>query len=168
MALFGGAMEMADGEIDSFDGGDHHHSHTAPSFKLLTLHSLAGFFMMFGWVGLSCSQQYGLTDAQSCVIAFVAGVCVMVVTACIFRSALLLEGSGTVFSIDKTIGMTGTMYQRISGSEHGKVHLVVNGITRELLAQSHDGRSIDSFVLVKVVKVIDHEIVEVIALKDIV
>ena len=89
----------------------------------------------------------------------------MLLTAFLMKWMLYAESSGTVFTIHKTKGLTGSVYQRIPEVGQGKIHIVVDGITREILAQAQDGVSIESFVLVQVVKVIDYEIVEVIALR---
>ncbi|MCX5922203.1 MAG: hypothetical protein NTX86_02655 [Candidatus Dependentiae bacterium] len=159
--FFSGAMEIDDADIHSYEGGDDFHYHTVPSLKLFTLHSMSGFFMMFGWVGLACTHQFDLSYLPAIVIAFAAGVAVMFLVALIFRGALFFEGSGDVFMVHKTVGLVGTVYQRIPATGQGKIQLMVNGVTRELLAQSHTQEIIESFALVKVVKVIDHEVVEV-------
>ena len=149
---------MDDGSLD-VDMHDTHHD--VPSFKLFTLHSISGFFMMFGLVGLACTDQFDLSYVHAFAIAAVAGVSVMVLIALIFRSALLFQGSGTVFTLNKTVGLVGTVYQRIPAHGQGKVSLVVNGISREVLAQSPDKKPIESFKIVTVIRVVDHEVVEV-------
>ena len=101
------------------DGDDVSHA-TTGSFKLLTLHSISGFFMMFGWVGLACSQQLQYSSGISTVIGLVAGVLVMVLTALIFRWSRILTSPGTRFNIHKTVGLTGTVYQQIPAHGQGK------------------------------------------------
>ena len=162
MAFLGGDL-VGHGDADHIDF-DHAHDHEPASLKLFTLHSLSGFFMMFGWAGLAATVQYGLSPMNALFIATVVGVATMLLVAAILRAALLLEDGGAVFSIDKTVGLVGTVYQDIPAHGQGKVSIVTNGITRELLAQSADKRPIASFCLVKIVKVIDYEIVEVIQL----
>lgn len=163
MALVGG---LFDADVDDADGGDFepgsNEHHALPSFKLFTLHSLSGFFMMFGFVGLACIHQLNVSHTESFMWAFLVGFAVMVLTACIFQGFLRLQGQGAVFSIEKTVGLTGTVYQTIPERGQGKIHVVVNGVTRELLAQSRDQECIDSFTTVRVVRVVDHEIVEVV------
>ncbi|MBS1987916.1 hypothetical protein JST56_02895 [Candidatus Dependentiae bacterium] len=142
------------------DDGEMHHSSTG-SFKLFTVHSISGFFMMFGWVGLACIKQLGYSHPVSIVTALIAGTITMVLTGLIFKGAMLLVSSGTHFDIKKTVGLVGTVYQRIPHNGQGKIQLVVDGVTREVLAQSLDQCAIDSFRLVKVIKFLDHEIVVV-------
>jgi hypothetical protein len=172
MSIFGGGFSEDDIDFDDLHDGDGHHRdghhpdghHSSSLFKFLTMHSLSGFCMMFGWSGLACTQQFHMTSAQAFLIALMCGVSMLVVTALIMRGALYLQGPGSVFSINKTIGMVGTVYQRIPADGLGKIHATVNNNTRELLAQSHNKKAIESFTLIKVVSVIDHEIVEVIEL----
>jgi len=167
--LIGGVAEEfseADpGELDSLDSDVEHHRATG-SFKLFTLHSISGFFMMFGWVGLACIKQLGYSHQVSILFALFAGLMVMILTGIIFKSARLLVSSGTNFDIKKTVGLTGTVYHRIPKDGHGKIQLVIDGVTREILAQSFDHCDIESFRLVKVVKFLDHDIVIVQEIKS--
>ena len=162
MAVFGGALDVDDSDGGDFELNDDAHHHTLPSFKLFTLHSMSGFLMMFGFVGLACTTQLAFSLVQSFGWAFLVGFAVMVLTACIFQGFLRLQGQGNVFAIEKTVGLIGTVYQTIPERGQGKIQVVLNGMTRELLAQSKDHECIDSFTTVKVVRVVDHEIVEVI------
>jgi len=172
MAFLGGILHMSDTgseylDIDNFDiESNTHNTHTTPSFKLFTLHSISGFFMMFGLIGLACINQFDLSHTYAFLIAFIAGFAVMMLTAVILRSAMLFESSGSVFAINQTVGLIGTVYQRIPESGQGKIQIKVNNITREILAQSADKRAIESFTVIKVVNIIDHEVVEVIKLEN--
>lgn len=152
--------EMSEIDHTFGDDGEMHHSSTG-SFKLFTIHSISGFFVMFGWVGLACIKQLGYSHPMSILVALIAGITAMALTGLIFKGAMLLVSSGTHFDIKKTIGLVGTVYQRIPHNGLGKIQLVVDGVTREILAQSLDQCAIDSFKLVKVIKFLDHEIVVV-------
>jgi hypothetical protein len=155
------------GDGDGFDiehnnDGDsdyHETSSTKSSLKLFTTHSISGFFMMFGWAGLACTQQLGYSNPIAMLIASVIGVMTMFCTALIFRGAKLLVSQGSHFDVKKTIGLVGTVYQRIPANGFGKIQLEVEGTTREVLAQSLNHCTIDSFKLVKVVQKLDHEAV---------
>lgn len=161
MVMIGGlGDEWVDGDDVVIDGGDDHH-HQTGSFKLFTMHSLSGFFMMFGWIGLACTKQLACTQQGSVLYALLAGGVTMVLTALIFKWSQLLVSKGSCFTIEKTVGLVGTVYQRIASNEPGKVQIVVDGITRELLALSCDGSDIESFHMVCVVKVLDYETVMV-------
>lgn len=159
--MVGGLVhEWADADDLAMDDGNGIH-HQTGSFKLFTLHSLSGFFMMFGWVGLACAKQLGYSHQISVVYGLLAGVVTMILTALIFKWSRLLVSHGTQFDIVKTVDLVGTVYQRISGNEAGKIQVVVDGVTRELLALSYDGDDIESFQIVRVIKVLDYETVVV-------
>jgi len=157
--MIGGLIhEWADGDDLAIEDGDGAH-HQTGSFKLFTLHSISGFFMMFGWVGLACAKQLQYGHQISIMYGLLAGVITMVLTALIFKWSQLLVSRGTRFDITTTIGLVGTVYQRISGNEAGKIQIVVDEVTRELLALSSDGDDIESFCIVRIVKVLDYETV---------
>jgi hypothetical protein len=161
VTMIGGLSdECAAGDDLLEDGGDDFH-HQTGSFKLFTLHSLSGFFMMFGWVGLACTKQLHYSHQVSMLYSLFAGGVTMILTAFIFKWSRLLVSSGTRFTIEKTVGLVGMVYQRISGNELGKIQVVVDGVTRELLALSCDDSDIESFCLIRVVKVLDYETVMV-------
>ena len=145
------------------DGDDVSH-HATGSFKLLTMHSISGFFMMLGWVGLACVHQLSFSSGAAALIGLAAGLLVMVLTALIFRWARVLTSPGTRFDIRNTVGLTGTVYQQIPTGGQGKIHVVVDGVTRELLAQSADCLVLPSFSQVTIQAVVDHEVVTVVAL----
>lgn len=150
--------ELTDGDDLMIDDVDEYH-HYRGSFKIFTLHSVSGFFMMFGWVGLACVKQLRYDQHVAVLLSFVAGFVTMILTALIFKWAQLLVSSGTRFNIEKTVGMVGMVYQRIPKKEQGKIQLVVDGVTRELLARSHDNHDIESFCIIKVIGVLDYETV---------
>jgi len=161
LSFVGGLSDGDDFDME-FDGDGELHHHTA-SFKLLTLHSLSGFFMLFGWAGLAGMHQLAWSPEQSLLLASAAGVCMLLATALIMCGAMLLEGSATLFVPQMALGHVATVYQRIPEKGQGKIQVVIDNIRRELLAQSQEGRSYESFTYVKIVKIIDQETVEVIA-----
>ena len=159
--LLGGLGEEGSDQdfSDSFDTEPH--EHTGGSFKLFTLHSLSGFFMIWGFAGLACTEQYLFSLEKSFLIATFFGLCMLFLTAAIMSYALLLQSSGSVFSNTQTIGLVATVCQRIPQHGFGKIQVIVHGASREMLARSHHQKNIESFTLVKISKVIDTESVEV-------
>ena len=115
--------------------------------------------MIFGWVGLACVKQLGYGHVASIAIAFCAGLLTMVLTTFIFKSAFLLVSPGSHFDVKKTIGLTGTVYQQIPEQGLGKIQIEVEGMTREVLAQSADHANIASYSLVVVTGIIDNDVV---------
>ena len=158
ISFWHGLLDVEHGDMHGAHGGDAHH-HDMPSFKFFTLHSVSGFLMIFGVTGLACVHQYNMSYIYAFLIALLAGLAIMLVTALIFWSALFLEGSGQLFDINKTQGLQAQVYQRIPENGIGKIHIIVHGVTRELLAQSANKESIESFTDVTVVTVINHETV---------
>lgn len=164
MSFLGGGFFEDDMDVDhGQDAGDHHDN---ALFKFFTLHSLSGFLMMFGWSGLACIYQFDLSAGYSCLIALACGFVMLMIIGLIMRATKFFESSGSVFSSKETVGLVGIVYQQIPAHGQGKIQIVVNGSTRELLAQSCDKKDIESFTLIKVVNVIDHEVVEVTKLTE--
>ena len=152
---------LHDGGAGDDQGMDHNNGHhgTTSLFRFFSIHSITGFFMMFGWVGLACMKQLAYTTTTSMAIALIAGMATMFITGLIFKGASMLVSQGTVFDVKKTIGLVGTVCQQIPHNGHGKVQLEIDGIIREVLAQSQDNQAIESFKLVKVVGTLDYEVV---------
>lgn len=176
-ALFGTALfllkvltfTLGNMHEDSFENDLHEPSidsdlcedvHTSTkAFKFLSFHSLSGFFMMFGWMGLAGLKQFHTGPLGAALLGIGAGLLLMLVTALFFRKAMDLASDGTQFTINKAIGLSGTVYQQIPSRGIGKIHVVVDGITREILAVSHDENIIPSFSPIKVIKNLDDTVV---------
>ena len=91
LSFFGGGFFEHDMDVD--DLHDMHH-HDGALFKFLTIHSLSGFLMMFGWAGLACSVQFKMTPGYSMLIALGCGIAMLIITAslCILRYRLKARG----------------------------------------------------------------------------
>lgn len=131
-------------------------------FQLFTIHSLTGFSMMFGWVGLGCLKQTELGPIWSCLAALGAGIIMLFITRSMFRMAGKLTSKGSDFHIEETVGLDAMVYQRIPATGSGKVHVTVNDTLRELLAVSEKNEVIDSFQTVHIKRIINDQTVEVI------
>ena len=161
-----GSEDMHDGSghdgVDAGAGGDHHpHSESDPAFKLVSIQSLTGFFMTFGWAGLSAQNQLGWSTLGSFVFAFLCGMAVMFATGYLLKMTRRLTSAGDVFRIEKTVGLKGATYLEVPAEGHGQVKLIVNNGTRYLDAVSEDKVEIKSFVDVVVVRVVDAQTVSV-------
>ncbi len=130
-------------------------------FKLLTVHSLTGFAMMFGWVGLACLKHAAIGPELSCVAAIAAGGAMMAITAVMFKMAAKLTSKGADFDIRDLVGLEGTVYTAIPEGSTGKVHISAHGVIHELLAVSRDKSKIESFKRIQVVGVLDDQTVVV-------
>lgn len=160
--LLGGFDHDLDADLDSDDVAHEGGDSSDAAFQLISIYSLTGFFMMFGWVGLACYKQAEISGILSVLIAGFAGFFTMYVTAKLFYYAksFASSASGSVFVIESTIGKVATVYQEIPENGKGVVQLVVYNTTREIEAVSKNGK-IDSFKNVKIISVVNPTTVSV-------
>ncbi len=145
-------------ECDHADDLDHG---SDEAFKVVSLHSLTGFLMMFGWVGLAARVQHGLMPTLSMAMAFTAGVLMMFVTAYLFKLATRLTSPGSTFHIENLIGKRGFVYQKIPADGAGKIQVTVETILREVRAVSDGNEAIASFTEIEIVRIINKTTVAV-------
>lgn len=129
----------------SIDGHDGH----GGAFNFLSLQSVAGFFTMFGLVGLGL-LRINVSDWLSLLGGLAAGILTAWATGMIFLSMRRLYSEGTL-QIKNAVGQTGTVYLTIPSKGTGVVTITVQGASRTLDAASDDGRSIPTGSVVKVV-----------------
>ncbi len=130
------------------------------SFRWLSKQAVAGFMMMFGWVGLSCIKEFSLSGTVTTLISIAAGLITFFITGLIFRLARRLRSSGTVFSIDEAIGKEAEIYQKIPKGEAGKVTVSLQNLTHEIDAISLSKEELASFTKVHIIKKAnDHTVV---------
>lgn len=149
------------GHHDLHDGLDH----DAGDFKWLSKQALSGFIMIFGWVGLTCEREWGLSKIAAVPIALVAGIIAFFITSFIFRMAQKLRSTGNVFKIENTIGKEATIYQRIPKDGVGKISLSLDGIMYEVDAVSGLEEDLPSFIKVHIIKKADGNTVVVVPTK---
>lgn len=161
LMLLGGMF----GDVEDHSDYDHHDD-LEPSFKFLTMHSLTGFLMVFGLLGLGLRQQLDYSFDMALGLAFVAGLFMMLLVAAIFYGASHLTSRGGEFSVKDAVGLPAVVYLRITPDEDGKVQVQIRGVMREIAARAGTGEMIESFVHVKIVRVIDEHTVVVELLKN--
>ena len=152
----------------SLIGADHHDDVgelDESSFQWLSKQAIAGFMMMFGWVGLSCIKEFGLSGVATNLIAITAGLISFFITGLLFRLARKLRSSGTVFSIDEAIGKEAEIYQQIPKGGSGKITVSLQNFKHEIDAISLNGEVLDSFTKVQVIKKANNHTVVVIPQK---
>lgn len=159
MVLGGFGSDGADVDLGTGHSPDMAHSDqlegAETSFKLVSVNSITGFFMMFGWAGLTAYRQFQMGPAGSALVGFVAGFLTMVATAALFKAMMKLQSRGDDFTVHKTIGAVGTVYEKIPAKGRGQVKVICNGVSRTIDAVSKDSKDIDSFTDVRVVEVSD-------------
>ena len=129
-----------DGSVDAPDGN--------VGMKLLSLQSIAGFFTMFGLVGLGLLQVKA-APIWSLLGALAAGLVTAWVTAMIFYQMRRLQSEGTMV-IQDAIGQIGSVYLTIPEQGTGVVSVAVKGTLRSLDAMSETGQRIPTGAMVRV------------------
>ncbi len=148
------------GDAAHTDHSDHVHGSDA-AFKLLSINSITGFIMMFGWAGLAAVKEHHLSDAISVLVGFVAGLITMYITAILVKLAFKLTSPGSRFNIETVVGAHGTTYMQIPASGQGQVKIIHEGANRIIDATSQNGKEIKAFANIVITKVIDQRTVAV-------
>lgn len=156
MSFVSGDGDEAFGDADaaiSHDGGI--------DYGFFTIKNFIAFFTIFGWTGVALAKgnvNKGLTIA----IALGAGVLVVLMMVFLFRSMSKLKESGTM-EIDNAIGKLGETYLFIPSHRNGfgKIHVKIQGSLRELQAVTDDESDIPTGKLVKVVAVVNSNVLVV-------
>jgi len=145
---FVGAGIDTDADLD-LDG---HHTDSDVGFKLLSLHSLTSFLMMFGLVGLALYRQSEVGFVTSIVGASLAGMISVWVIGRLFALFSGLQSSGTLATA-QAVGSTGTVYLTIPAGGTGRVTINFQNRLREFDAVVKGGGELPTGTPVKVVQV---------------
>ena len=127
-------------------------------FQFLSFKNITGFFVMFGWSGLGLIHA-GFAVWLIILLSFVCGFLMMLAMAALFYFMSKLAESGTL-EMKNTIGKLGEVYLIIParGDGMGKVQLTVQGSLRILDAITDETEPIRTSSIIKVVEVIDDQI----------
>jgi len=150
----------ADAELDTdLDTGiDSQHVDSDIGFKVLSMHSLTSFLMMFGLVGFALYRQSGAGMFFSTLGASVAGAASVWVIGRIFASVSRLQSSGNL-ATDSAVGSTGSVYLSIPKGGTGRVSINLRGRLREFDATAGDGEALATGTPIRVVRVKGREMV---------
>jgi membrane-bound ClpP family serine protease len=142
-------LDQGDSAGDSaLDQSDHGAEHSG-AFTFLSLQSIAGFFTMFGLVGLGL-LRIQVRDWLSLLGGMAAGTLTAWATGMIFLSMRRLQSEGTL-DIRNAMGQVGTVYLTIPAEGTGVVNVTVQGTLRTMDAVSEDGTPIATGKIVQVV-----------------
>ena len=119
--------------------------------NFLSVQSIAGFFTMFGIVGLGL-LQINASSLVSLLGALAAGAFTAWCTAMIFLTMRRLQSDGTLV-IGNAVGLQGTVYLTIPEKGTGSISVTVQGTLRTMDAMSEQGQRIPTGSLVRVVGV---------------
>lgn len=138
-----------------FLGFDGHHdfdpSHVDGEIGFLSLRSMVGFFVGFGWTGvITFKAGWGIGGATGA--AFVAGLAVMTAIYLLIRLLYRAKSSGNI-RMENAIGQTGRVYLSIpaAGLTGGQVQITFQGQMQTLpaLTRSADSIATGSAVIVR-------------------
>lgn len=129
--------DMVDGG-DIGDDVDFDDGTPVADFKMVSVHSLTAFLLMFGLVGFLVIQNYG-KDAilMASVASLFAGIVTMFIIAKLFSLSRKLQSDGSIYPKD-TIGCEGSVYLGILPGEIGKIQITVNGALKVFDARCND------------------------------
>ena len=129
-------------------------------FKMVTLHGLTAFLLMFGLVGFLMLHNDKQSTWVAGGVATVAGAVTMFVIAKIFQSSRKLYSDGTIHLKD-ALGVSGSVYLTIRPGSVGKVQLTVRDALKVFDARARDAAAeLKTGAHIKVVEVEDVLIVE--------
>ncbi len=127
----GGESHDAGDAIADSDGSPVH------DFKMISVHSLTAFALMFGLVGfLMLHNQQGEPWVAGAT-GFGVGLVTMAIIAKIFQSSRKLQSDGTIYPAN-AVGAAGSVYLAIRPGEIGKVQLTVRGALKVFDARAQD------------------------------
>lgn len=134
-------------------------------FKILSLQTIGGFLMMFGWCAITCYKEFDFGISFSILLSLILGCCSVFVMNLIFKMAKKFQSSGSVCSLDDVIGKEALVYQRIPKGGVGKVSISFQHLTCEVDAISHGQEELPSFTWVQILKKKDDVTVVVIPIQ---
>jgi hypothetical protein len=149
-----GPDDLPDAEIEADHG---------IGFQFFTLKNLVGFFTVFGWTGIACTES-DLSLAATITISVLAGLAMMGIMAGLFYLLMQANADGTM-KFQKAEGQVGEVYLSIHAKRGGigKVQVKVMGVLRTLDAITDDAEDLKNGQIISVAKVLSNNILLVTA-----
>lgn len=131
---------------------------TGIGFQFFTLKNLIAFFTIFSWTGIACIDS-GLSETTSAIVAFVAGLIMMLIMASLFYFLAKASGNGTM-KFKKAIGKSGQVYLTIASKRSGigQVQIKVQGTLRTLDAMTDEADNIPTGTMVTVKDIVNENV----------
>ena len=143
-SIFGGDTEVVTDFTTEFD--------TDCSFDFISIQSLLAFLMGFGWTGYACTTEFNLQAVATLGCSVGCGLVFMFLSA--YLMFLIKKLEKRVKKDKKTaVGKTGKAYTNIKAHGQGQVEIEVNGQLMVVDAINNTDCDINSFDIIKVVKV---------------
>jgi len=107
------------------ESADAHEGYQDTGLRMFTVRGLITFFTLFGWTGLVCVQT-NMPVVASVLVAFLAGLAGMAITAFLLKAVSRLQSDGSV-NFANAVGKTANVYIRVPAnrSNKGKVNLIL-------------------------------------------
>jgi len=146
------------GSSDDYVGTDAGVGH-----QFFTVKNLVAFFTMFGWVGIAAYNS-GAGKALSIVLALAGGLAMVLIMVFLLKNVNRLRHSGTM-QIKNALNQVCETYLFIPPKRNGmgKVHIRIQGSLHELDAITDDEIQIPTGKIVKVIGIVNEQILLVTA-----
>ncbi len=150
ISLFTGG-DHSEAEADISDGGDF-------GTQFFTIKNMIAFFTMFGWAGLA-AYKAGLGNALSIAIGLLAGFLMVVILFVLMRQTSKLKHDGSL-KMHNAMNKIGETYLLVPGNRKGigKIQIQVQGRLVQLDAMTDDTEDIPTGMPIKVVNVINNQL----------
>lgn len=131
---------------------------TGAGVNFFTIKNTVAFFTVFGWTGLGCIDS-GLTPLLTIFISTIAGLIMVAILTFLFYLMSKMSEDGTL-KLSNAIGKLCEVYLTIPKNQngYGKVQIKVQGSLRELEAMTNDNEDLKSGSLVKVLEVVNDQV----------
>jgi membrane protein implicated in regulation of membrane protease activity len=137
---------------NNFDADTGSDAADVSNVKWLSLQTIAGFLMIFGWTALTCNNQFSLSLLPSMAIAITAGIFAAYIIRALLKLAKKLHSPGTSYRIEDAIGCEAYVYQTIPKGGRGKISISLQNFTHEIDAISHHLEELPSFTQVTIIE----------------
>lgn len=151
------------GDADHVGGSDGDHADSTDNFHVLSLQSVLAFFMGFGLMGLVGVNDWQLDSWLTLLLAICFGACLLLLNSWLFFQLRRLDSSSKV-DFQTALGAEGRVYLTIHSGKTGQVEVQVSGKKMIVAARAAGDEEIPSFTPVKVTKVDESGVVEVVTL----
>lgn len=142
---------------DHFSPADAHD--TVMAFQLVSVRSILAFFTLFTWAA-ALYLDNGVPLGRSLLYALIWGAAAMVLVSWLLHLMRRMTESGSM-RIATTVGAEGTVHLDIPAGGLGEIRCLCSGVMTHFRARTADGVALKAGAVVKVVKVLGPNIVEV-------
>lgn len=155
MLLMGHHGGLHTGDVPSGDVSADGHPDSGEAFKALSVQSIMGFMMGFGWAGLGALKGSGLNPLLSVLIGCIGGVVVVWLLGIMLKAMNDLQSSGNI-DIRSAVGQEGDVYLTVPsrGQGRGQVRVTLEARQRIWNAVT-EGEALPTSTRVRVTRVND-------------